>query len=240
MPIGALPVAWIAAAIIMAVGAAAFTAARQAEFSASVEVVPAAVGPLPAVHDAGYYRSLLRDPQLVRQAQEAIGFGASVRHDVMIAPSRVRPTFVVTATRPTPDGARDVANAVAHEIAYASGREVGAAAAQRLGGVEAQLGSGPVGPRQRRRLRGQAAALRKLTRIPAERVALGGPATAPPVSDLPDRLVDALPGPFPGRPSPFWAGLAGLLVTALLWVASAMLVSPHGIGSHDRLRRLRP
>jgi len=39
-----------------------------------------------------------------------------------------------------------------------------------------------------------------------------------------DRLVDALPGPFPPRPEPLWAGAAGLL-TALGLLATAGILT---------------
>ncbi|MGH2726836.1 MAG: hypothetical protein ACRDKS_07645 [Actinomycetota bacterium] len=38
-----------------------------------------------------------------------------------------------------------------------------------------------------------------------------------------DRVVDALPGPFPGRPHPLWAGFTGLLVAVTL--RAALLLS---------------
>jgi len=48
---------------------------------------------------------------------------------------------------------------------------------------------------------------------------------------LADRTIDALPGPFPGRPDPVWAGLAGSFVVAsvlcaLLWVESGAMRRP--------------
>jgi hypothetical protein len=44
-----------------------------------------------------------------------------------------------------------------------------------------------------------------------EQVVLG-PRHLPTVTRSVDKVVDALPGPFPGRPHPVWAGVAGLLV----------------------------
>ncbi|HEX6388811.1 MAG TPA: O-antigen ligase family protein [Solirubrobacteraceae bacterium] len=47
--------------------------------------------------------------------------------------------------------------------------------------------------------------------------------TSPPVERSVDRLIDALPGEMPGRPSPFWAALAGLLVAAAAWIGAQRL-----------------
>src|SRR3954468_3863634 len=112
-------IAWLVAAAVMALAPALFTVARQAEFSASVDLFPARVGPLPAVRDLRYYQSLLRDPELLRQGRLAIEVGASVPRDVTVAPSRGGRDFVLAAVRPTPNGARNVANAMARQVAYA-------------------------------------------------------------------------------------------------------------------------
>ena len=40
-----------------------------------------------------------------------------------------------------------------------------------------------------------------------------------------DRVVDALPGPFPRRPDPLWAGLAGFVLAAVGWAGSSFLDS---------------
>ena len=61
-------------------------------------------------------------------------------------------------------------------------------------------------------------------------IALGSRHVSVPTG-LVDRTVDALPGPFPGRPDPVWAGLAGSFVVAsvlcaLLWVESGAMRRP--------------
>jgi hypothetical protein len=50
-----------------------------------------------------------------------------------------------------------------------------------------------------------------------------------------DRTIDALPGPYPGRPNPVWAGVAGLLVAVS--IMGALLLSGRGLSARSRERK---
>jgi hypothetical protein len=57
-------------------------------------------------------------------------------------------------------------------------------------------------------------------------IGVGARATPPRLERWADRLVDALPGDFPGRPGPVWAGIAGLILAITLWGLGLALRPP--------------
>jgi hypothetical protein len=74
-------------------------------------------------------------------------------------------------------------------------------------------GRGPL----RRRLDRRIERLEALGPLPPARILPDAPGEIPEPPRWADRVVDSLPGEFPGRPSPFWAAFAGLIVAATLW-----------------------
>jgi hypothetical protein len=61
------------------------------------------------------------------------------------------------------------------------------------------------------------------TRRTGRRAVVGPRATAAPPRGVADRVADAFPGPLPGPPSPFWSGVAGLIVAGALWAGARVM-----------------
>jgi hypothetical protein len=206
---------WAAVAVILVIGPAVFTVLRASEFSASVEMTPIEVGPFPEVTDPAYYTALSNDRVARFEVERAVG--------VAPAPSDVRFTrepetgeLVLTVTGRTPREAYDLVHGFAHQVSQASRRQLAAEVQQRLAILEpldSTTGRGAL----RRRLDREVAELEDLGALPPARVIPDRPGAVPEPERAADKLVDALPGTFPGRPSPVWAGFAGLIVTATLW-----------------------
>jgi hypothetical protein len=204
--------AWSLLAVAMFVLPLAFGLARAPSFSSTATLHPRPVGPYPPIFDVRYYRKLTRDSRL-QQGMRAAGArstvysGARIREPV---PSEV----TVTVDAPTPSQARDFALRLADELAAATRRQLGEQAladTQRLGSRHGAV----------RRWIGVTL---RLAASPSARVSVG----APPATERPtgwaDRLVDALPGDFPARPNPLWAGLAGVLLVALARVLAVAVL----------------
>ena len=68
----------------------------------------------------------------------------------------------------------------------------------------------------------QAAARKEVPRI------VVGPKRLPHPTGFADRAVDALPGPFPGRAEPVWAGFAGFVIALLAWTSIILIRSEGG------------
>jgi hypothetical protein len=99
------------------------------------------------------------------------------------------------------------------------------AGSARVPAVERQLRLAEGRAAQRAALRRQLAPVTRVLQEPRNRYVASGPAPLPRLTRWSDKLVDALPGPFPRRPSPFWAGFAGLVLGVALW-ALALRVAP--------------
>jgi hypothetical protein len=216
---------WIAITAVFVLVPVGFNLARAPNFEASVELFPRAVGPYPAVTDPAYYRSLLADRELRRQMTLNVGGGVAEYRDVSITPSSTRDTLILTVAAADPAKAQRFVNALSLQVAGATQRQLGRLADQDATKLRDRLRT-RLAASERRRLR---RALRRLNRFgpfPPGRVLPGRPAARPPMDHWADRLVAELPGTFPGRPNPAWAGLAGLLVAATLWAICLVLIPP--------------
>jgi hypothetical protein len=206
---------WAVVAAILALGPAVFTLLRASHFEASTGMTPVAVGSFPKVPDPAFYRPLLADPMLRFEIRRTTGLELDPE-DITIAPMLRSERLQLTAEGETPREANALANGVAHQLSQSTRRQL-AAEVQRdlstLRPLASARGSGPL----RRRLDRRIERLEALGPLPPARIAPDRPGRAPEPPRWADRVVDALPGEFPGRPSPFWAAVAGLMVAATLW-----------------------
>jgi hypothetical protein len=211
--------AWAAVVLLLAAGSALMAASRQRDHTASMEIAPRALGPLPAVRDPAAYPWLLLDPPAWRAVLENPRFPGLEFSDIRAA-GTPRGTLALSATRPTPREALELLRVAAPRLVAASERDAAAAAWHRAMVVFSRLRAGktpaPARSALRRELRGLGAVLER----PRARFTLGAPAAPPESTRAADRAAAALPGPLPARPSPFLAALAGALAGGLLWLGA--------------------
>jgi hypothetical protein len=239
---------WLALALFMTVAPAAFCADRQSEFFTSVKIFPRPVGPFSLNQDIRQITSLLSDPLFRGEVRRGSGAGPSLYRHLVLERSPVGVTFTLLVGQPTPEAAKKVTDVVALQLAYASGRRVSSDSSERAAILRQALVEPGTPAFRRARIRRQLLELRPLIEHPPNRFVASGPAPLPKLTHWADRVADALPGPLPRRTSPFWAGLAGLALAALLWAASLRLAppvrrpapgdGPDGGGALDRVRRV--
>jgi hypothetical protein len=218
---------WIAIAALLVLAPLAFDLARAPDFKASVELYPTRVAPYPAVLDPSYYRSFMGDSELRRQMQLNVGDRVADYRDVTIDRDPTSGTLTLTAVAATPAKAQRFVNALGPQIAEATRRQLGLQAARDRTKLRQRLRT-RLSRSERLTLRRQLRRLGQFGQFPPGRVLLGRPAPRPRMDRWADRLVADLPGDFPGRPSPAWAALAGLLVAATLWATCLVLLPPGG------------
>ena len=228
-------IVWIVVGVALVLGPVAFTLARSPGFTARIQLLPQDVSRYEAVHDPAYYRQLMRDPFLVLQMRRRAGAQPHEYDDATIV--RGPRALVLGVESPSPERAQVLANALGPELLAATARHLIAVRDKTLREVEATLDLRPRPPREERlRLYRLRRDLYGIGATQPERAILGPPATKPPLATWADRLADRLPGEFPGRPSPFWVGLSGLLLFAALWVGAYLLVPPRGRAAAPALR----
>ena len=142
---------------------------------------------------------------------------------IRLVPTGKRPSLTLSAAAETPQDVRKFVNSIGTHLAVVSGEHL---ALQAKGDVS-ELRDKRRHARGARRVR-ITRRLRALDRLLAARpmpsqIVLGPRPGAPKPKRWADRVVDALPGAFPARPSPVLAGLAGLalagsLVALTLWL----------------------
>lgn len=230
-------IAWLAAAGFLLVVPVVMNVARAPGFESSIELFPGAVPGFPLERDPAYYRAFLAQPKLRQEMAKNVPdpFDDAAYRTVEIRRLR-RGTLLVTAELPTPVRSRDFVTQLGPQLAVASGRDVAARALAARPAVRRALRGSATEP-ERRRLRARLALLdRQVVELPVRAIPGRAP-DAPEPERWADRLADSLPGDFPGRPSPVWAGVAGLLVAAALWVAALVLLPPRVRGSGPEERR---
>ena len=215
---------WMWVAAILVLGPAVFNLARQDEFTSSVPFTPTAVGPYGKVVDPAYYRGLLDDGVLRRNVEQTVGKDADLA-SVTIDLREGTADLLLTARGDSPMKAYALANGAAHQLGQATRRALAAEAQRTLSVLRPLAGAKGRGP-VRRRIAREIAVLDALGALPPPRIFVQGPGPPPGPRHAADELVDALPGRFPGRPSPFWAAVAGLIVTAALWGIAFVLGRP--------------
>jgi hypothetical protein len=219
-------VAWAVVTGLLVLFPALLSVARAPGFTSSVELLPQAVGEFPPPDDPAYYGGLLADPRVRRTTAGNVRdpLGAFAFRSVTIRRA-TRGRVIVGARFATPDRARDFIDALAPQLSAASARDLVARARGTSRAVAAQYRAARRAA-DRRRLRARLRELKRAIREGRPRAVVAGPAETAEVERPADRFVDALPGGFTGRPSPFWAGAAGLLVAAMLWAVALVTLPP--------------
>jgi hypothetical protein len=206
---------------------ATVTLTRAASFPASVAFSPRAVAPFPAVSRPDYYRRLLANPAVRIGVYLDSGFDPAEEHPTVARAGGPGSRLVLTERKTVPAQARDLVNALAHHLAGASALLLEGEAVREEGRTAARLRHRhPYAARQALRIRMRR--LRSIAASPPPRISLGQAATRPHLSRRADRWADAMPGRYPGRPSPVWAGVAGLLAAAAVIAVCAAFVRPPG------------
>ena len=209
---------WVLAALVLVAGPVALTLARDDDHTASVELFPMKVGPYPPPLSPAYYEPLLEDRILRFETRRASGLGelSGLFKDVEVTRTGRR-KVTLSASAGTPFRARRFVNTLSRQLAVATVRELGTRATRDLREARTTLRRRSRTKAERKLLRRRLPAITRLSRAPVPRFALGAPASTPKLDRWADRLVDGLPGSVPARPSPVWAGLAGLLLAATAW-----------------------
>jgi hypothetical protein len=225
-------VAWAAVALVLVVVPLGFNLARESSYSVSIDLFPRSVDGYPAVREPAYYRAFLSDGELAKEMRRNVAARPAEYRDAAIRRTGRPGRLVLSLAAGTPARATDLVNALGPQVAGASRRQLGRQAGADAGRLRARLDAGGPSTRARRRLRRELRAAERLRDEPVERIVLGQPATVPQIRGWADKVADAMPGAFRGRPSPVWAGLAGLLVAATLWLIALALLPPGRRRSH--------
>ena len=211
-------------ALAVAATAVAFTLARQPEYRADVRVVAVERGALRAPIGPRYLREHLAAGRAELEVRlERGGVDARLLEGVRIERRpRPRGAVAISVAAATPARARRLLRQVVLQIDALSTRELTRLARRRLRAAEAQSAALLVGTPEQAAAQGRVRALRRYLERPRSRFgALAVRLQRP--EGWADRLARAAPGPFPARPSPVWAGLAGAFVGASFAAAIALL-----------------
>ena len=214
-------VAWVAPVLAIAAVMLAFTLARDTEFSASVRATPVRGGPVAAPVAIEYWRRLLGKPGLVDAtlAQLPARTSSARVEAAVLEPAAGEPgTFLIVAADTTPERAAALALELGEQLDAALVLRIRRVANREAAAIHKALKALPDVPPDSPRLRRLGERLERL--FPARfeplppRLGLSSPRQAEPEAWA-DSMVDALPGPFPPRPSPLWVILAGALAAGL-------------------------
>jgi hypothetical protein len=209
---------------------AAFNLARHSSYSASRDIYPRPIAGYPLVSDPAYYRAFLGDRELQAQMYQNTGARPPEYANTHIALGMGGKLISIVKAE-TPARAQELVNALGPQLANATRRQLAQQARADETKLRGELRSRTLSAHdarlRRRQLRRAVRAVR-LGPEPPERIVLGAPAGRPPIRGFADKLADSLPGAFPARRSPVWAGLAGLLVAATLWLIGLALFPPGG------------
>jgi hypothetical protein len=223
---------WIAVAIVLVGVPVAVNAARSESHRASVVLVPRAVAWYEPIIEPGLYRRLLADNIVLRQEMQkntGVAFRDYRRNTTITTISGRRLKLTVTAD--TPARARRIVNALAPQIAEATRRDLAPVVLADIETLAGRIERGRRGTATRRERVRLLRELQRLGPLPPSRVLPGAPAPPPKLERPADRFVDGLPGDLPGRTSPVWAGVVGLLVVLVLWSIGLFHVPPRHRGS---------
>ena len=212
-------------ALMLIVVPVTFNSAREASYSASVELAPRAVDGYPPVTDPAYYEVFLDDFQLHANMRENVDASPSDYDDATVRPTAGR-RLRLTVTAEVPIRARDIVNELGPQLSEASRRHLERQVAGDMVKLEERLRSDGTSARERRRLRRRLRRLERLDPLKLQRIGVPARASAPPIRGWADEVADAAPGELPPRPNPVWAGLAGLLVALILWLIGLALFPP--------------
>ncbi len=229
-------IAWLVVAAVLVLGPALFNLARSSTYPATVQIVLLEVDPLPLERDPAVYQRLLADREL--QTQMFLNVEAMPAEYANTEFRRTERGLSITTRAKRPERARRLAVAVADQLRVASTRAARRAADVRIQDITVELRT-EQRRRERLRLFRERRALRELGPVPPAAVAPVLPAPPPTLPTWADRLADRVPGELPGRASPVWAALAGLVLFATLWTI-VFLVAPPAGAPRVQWRRPRP
>jgi hypothetical protein len=198
-----------------------FTTTRDSEFTAAVEVFPLAQSGASTPADRTSYVNRLIASRVVHE--EAVS-NAGLAIDAAELPGRidVRPTersVFLSASANTPERARDLVNALAAALANASLRDLRTRARTQLADVERRLRSPDLSPAERGELTEERTSLEQAVASNSFGLVVGPRPEPPTPNGLVDRVVAALPGPFPPRPSPLFVAVVGLVLAGAVCFA---------------------
>ncbi len=214
----------LAALVVVAVAAAAvaFTLARQPTYRASVRVVAVPRETLRPRIDPAYLRARLaagRDELAIRL--ERTGVDAALLDGVRIVPGTEPGAVRVSAAAATPARAVALLRRVVLQIDALSLQELTATARRRLRRVRGAVAAALPDSLEQAALRERARGIERYLDQPRSRFGATTPRVERP-QRWADRVAKALPGDFPARPAPLWAGLVGAIVGAALAAAPAL------------------
>gem|GEM_PF-6887060 len=213
------------ALVILALGAAgaAFALARDDSFRASVELTPATRGVLRPSIGPAYVRRMLRRGRADLTARlERSGFEPRSLASVRVRGSAFRAPVRVSAAAGTPNRAGRLLTLAVRQIDALSADELADSARGALGSTRRRLADPLlVDPVERVRLVSRVRSIRRYLREPRARFGASRQTVEQPARWA-DRVVAALPGPFPQRPSPLWAALTGMIAGGLLASIAAL------------------
>jgi hypothetical protein len=220
-PAGAIPVRFVVALMVVLVALVALpiltTTLRSSRFSASVEVFPIERPVFGLPRDpVAYLRRLLRDPQLASDVLANIDMRIAptgVVGHIQIAPFKQH--AVVTSWADTPERARVLVDASVLQIANASARALYYQSRAALSATRTRLASRPTAAERTALLHRAQVLEAVIAKPPFGLVAGPRPDRLRPAGAV-DRLVDALPGPFPPRPGIVEPSLIGLVLAFFL------------------------
>jgi hypothetical protein len=220
-------IAWIVVGVVLVLGPALFNLSRSESFTAQIQVIPREVGPFKEIRDPRYYKALTRD--FVLRDQMAKRAGATPEEYAGARVVEGPRSLLLKVDAKSPDRAERLAETLGPLMATTSGRQIERYRTFRLADINAVLLERPRPPAaERLRLYRLRRDLRRLQGKPLERVAVAPDAARPDPKTWADRVADALPGSFPGRASPFWSAIAGLLLFGTLWAVAQAVIPPPG------------
>ena len=224
---------WASAGVVLTSTTLAITVPRQRHFAVRAFVVPTPVSPFPARPDSHFLRQLFfnRDIQLavVRTTGSA---GMQRPYEIEMRDATYAPGSFVRVKSDDPDRSVRVLDAVGRELAAASSRHLGGLARDRLAILSFGISRRPDLPAaSRARRAANSRRLRALAVNPRPQIAFPARTERPAPTRAVDRVLDALPGPYPRRPNPAELGLVVPLAVLCAWLAALALVPPRRRGS---------
>ena len=219
-------ITWIVVAVVLVFVPVAFNLARSADFVARADLAQQEPAGIPPQGDPEYFRLALGDRVLRQRMNQEYDATFLEYRDAAVV--RQGDRLVVAVRSGSADRAQELANGLAQELVASNLRFVQFYAARRVVALDAMLRADRRAGATRLARFKERRALRRLLSEDTAQIRVVGQAERPEVTRPADKVADALPGPMPGRASPFWAGVAGLLLFAVLWVAAFVISPPPG------------
>jgi hypothetical protein len=211
-------VLWGLLALVLVGGPVFTTLSRTDGYSASVQVFPTRLKPFPAIRSPERLRDLVATDAVTSAAIFEAGHGVTSLDVTIRRASHPPGTLMLTATAATPAQAAAVANAVADQLGNTTLLSIRKEATRRVRAIQAKLRQSGLSAAEIEDLNRRRSLYEQLLANPLGALLFGERPAAPPVRGWADRLIHGLPGSLPPKPSPIWAGAAGLIVLSVLWL----------------------